>query len=131
MNKMVKKLLANQLMDFAKWLDGPPIEEPLAMENAPLGHWDPTDPPPQLSVEQIHVVRLDRTKYFHQLRLYHQQRQCRAHIQRKRVTHYCSICGVFLCLNEGCFAWFHELDNYLFDDPQLQGKEILQSHKKY
>ncbi len=130
-NKLVKKSLADELLQFAKWLDGPPLEEPMANDIAPLGPWNTTDPPPNLTPEQIRAVHLDRTNYFHQLRPYCKLGQCRAHVQRRRVSTYCSICGVFLCLGDGCFARFHELENYLFDDPRLHGKETVRSQLKY
>ena len=50
------------------------------------------------------------------------RRPCVTHMHFKLVHTFCTVCGVFLCLKPNCFIRFHELDNYLFDDPTYEGE---------
>ena len=52
------------------------------------------------------------------------RRDCKVHIQRVGTSYQCGICHVSMC-PDPCFARYHTLRDYLFDDPSRDGPKRL------
>ncbi len=128
-NRSVKRCLADELKRFALGLAKQTIpDEP----TAPLALALPFDKsyiPPQHLVGLVHLWRHDK-QLGHYTGITSLHRLCQAHRQKKQVQSFCTMCGVFLCVEDGCFIQFHELDDYLYDDPKLSSHPFI-SHKRH
>ncbi len=120
-NKSVKRVLADNLLAFAKTLAGDMAGE---VEPAALDLVLPFDrsvTPLPLDTRLVSKWRLDHS-LGHYPGVCSARKDCVAHQQRKRVSTYCTRCHVFLCIDSGCFVRFHEFEKYLYDDPLLANK---------